>query len=284
MKRVDRIKLDFIRNWRLPGKERLANWLKTSADLKLSLQNGIVWLTDEDIAIHTTADNYIEYAILSTGTYEAEIGKLIRTSLKPGYIALDIGANIGLQSIRMSQCCGDEGMVLAFEPLTYLQEKFKKNITLNNCTNIKLYPFALSDNETVTDIKISENNWNQGTFSINHVNGGDKNQQLTIKIADKVEEIEKLAKLHLVKIDVEGFEYHVLRGLKATLQKHRPRIIFEYDSNYWIAADQQITDCYNFLTGLNYTLYQITQVGCELIKNAASITNGNLFCLPLNNE
>jgi FkbM family methyltransferase len=283
MKRADRIKLDFTRNWRLPGKERLANLLKTSADLKVSLQNGIVWLTDEDIAIHTTADNYIEYAILSTGTYEAEIGKLIRTCLKPGYVALDIGANIGLQSIRMSQCCGDEGIVLAFEPLTYLQEKFRKNIALNNCTNVKLLPFALSDNETVIDITINENNWNQGTFSLNHTAGGDKNQQLTVKIGDKVEEIEKLAKLHLVKIDVEGFEYHVLRGLKATLQKHRPRIIFEYDSNYWAATHQQIATCYEFLIELGYTVYQITQVGCELIKGVAYITDGNLFCLPVTN-
>ncbi|GAB3903548.1 FkbM family methyltransferase [Mucilaginibacter boryungensis] len=283
MKRADRIKLDFTRNWRLPGKERLANLLKTSADLKVSLQNGIVWLTDEDIAIHTTADNYIEYAILSTGTYEAEIGKLIRTCLKPGYVALDIGANIGLQSIRMSQCCGDEGIVLAFEPLNYLQEKFRKNIALNNCTNVKLLPFALSDNETVIDITINENNWNQGTFSLNHTTGGDKKQQLTVKIGDKVEEIEKLAKLHLVKIDVEGFEFHVLRGLKATLQKHRPRLIFEYDSNYWSATHQQITACYDFLIELGYTVYQITQVGCELIKGAAYITNGNLFCLPVNN-
>lgn len=284
MKRADRIKLDFIRNWRLPGKERLANWLKTSADLKISLKNGIVWLTDEDIAIYTTADNYIEYTILSTGTYEAEIGKLIRTCLKPGYIALDIGANIGLQSIRMSQCCGEEGLVLAFEPLTYLQEKFDKNIALNNCTNVKLFPFALSDNETAIDIKINENNWNQGTFSLNNTNNGNKSQQLTVKIADKLEAIEKLPKLHLIKIDVEGFEYHVLRGLKATLQKHRPRIIFEYDSNYWMATNQQIISCYDFLTELNYKLYQITQVGCELIKNAASITDGNLFCLPVNDE
>lgn len=284
MKRADRIKLDFIRNWRLPGKERLANWLKTSADLKISLQNGIVWLTDEDIAIHTTADNYIEYAILSTGTYEAEIGKLIRTSLKPGYVALDIGANIGLQSIRMSQCCGDEGRVLAFEPLNYLQQKFTKNIVLNNCTNIKLFPFALSDNETVSEININESNWNQGTFSLNQTNSGNTSQQLTVKIADTIINIEQLNALHLVKIDVEGFEYHVLRGLKATLKKHRPRIIFEYDSNYWAATNQQIADCYHFLIELGYALYQITQVGCELIKNAASITDGNLFCLPINND
>src|ERR1700712_3608050 len=108
MKRIDRIKLDFTRNWKLPGKERLSRWLKPSAKLKADIKGGIACLTDEDIAIYTTADNYIEWAILSTGVYEEEINKLIRISLKPGNNALDIGGNIGLQSIRMSQCVGAE--------------------------------------------------------------------------------------------------------------------------------------------------------------------------------
>src|SRR5476651_734254 len=104
MKRADRIKLNFTRNWNLPGKERLSHWLKPSAALKSTINNGIVWLNSEDIAIYTSADSYIEWTILSTGTYEDEINKLIRISLKNGGNALDIGGNIGLQSIRMSQC------------------------------------------------------------------------------------------------------------------------------------------------------------------------------------
>ncbi|MES2278833.1 MAG: FkbM family methyltransferase [Bacteroidota bacterium] len=279
MKRTDRIKLDFIRNWKLPGRERLSNWLKVSTEVKTALHNGIIWLTNEDIAIYTTADNYIEYAILSTGTYESEIGKLINTSLKPGYVALDIGANIGLQSIRMSKCCGDSGKVYAFEPLTYLQNKFTKNTQLNNCTNITLFPFALSDVPGESEIKINEHNWNQGTFSLTQTNTGNTLQQLVIKVADEIPEIEMLANLHLIKIDVEGFEYPVLRGLKTTLQKHKPRIIFEYDSNYWVQTGQSMADCFALLTSLNYTLYQITQVGCELIKDAGAITDGNLLCL-----
>lgn len=280
MKRADRIKLNFIRNWSLPGKERLTNLLKISPELKITLNNGIIWLTNEDIAIYTTADNYIEYTILTTGTYETEISKLIRTSLKPGYVALDIGANIGLQSIRMSQCCGDDGKVYAFEPLAYIREKFSKNVALNHCSNVTLLPFALSDKNDSAEVKINERIWNQGTFNLNQPDNGNTAQQITIKIADQIPEIENLNKLHLIKIDVEGFEYHVLRGLKQTLQKHKPRIIFEYDSNYWLKMGQQITDCYHFLTGLDYVLYQITQVGCELIKNVAAITDGNLFCIP----
>jgi len=125
MKRIDRVKLIFTRNWNLPGRERFSYWLKPKGQPKY-LNKGITWLNNEDIAIYTTADNFIEWAILSTGTYEDDIGKLITISLAEGDTAMDVGANIGLQSLRMSRRTGETGKVYAFEPIEYLQAKFKK--------------------------------------------------------------------------------------------------------------------------------------------------------------
>ena len=280
MKRSDRIKLNFTRNWRLPGRERLSRWLKPSEQTKSNISDGIVWLADENIAIYTSADNYIEWTILSTGTYEDEINKLIKISLRPGDIALDIGANIGLQSIRMSQSVGDSGQVYSFEPLTHLQQKFRNNAKLNKSTNIKLFAFALSNVESEANFSISTNNWNQGTFSIGNQNGGSEIQHVSIKVADTVPEIAALERLDLIKIDVEGFEFQVLLGLKQTLEKHRPRIIFEFDRNYWQANNQEINRCLTYLTDFNYTLYQITSIGCELLKKPMDIDSGNIFCMP----
>jgi FkbM family methyltransferase len=279
MKRKDQIKLNFTRNWSLPGKERLANLFKPSATLKTNLKNGIVWLNKEDIAIYTTADNYIEWSILSTGTYEDEISKLINISLTEGDTAIDIGGNIGLQSLRMSASVGPGGKVFAFEPLNYLQEKFKKNMALNRVSNVTLFPFALSDQQNELDLIINKDQWNQGTFSLSNKDTGTNKQRIIVKVADEMPEIQLLDSVALIKIDVEGYEFHVLKGLKQTLQKHKPRIIFEYDSNYWTDTGQNMTECYNFLQSLNYSLYQISMVGCELINGADNIESGNLFCI-----
>ncbi|MEO7214176.1 FkbM family methyltransferase [Mucilaginibacter sp.] len=278
MKRSDRIKLDFIRNWALPGKERLAHWLKPSAGLQQKIKDGIVWLNNEDIAIYTTADNYIEWTILSTGTYEDEINKLIRISLKPGDNALDIGGNIGLQSIRMSKSVGNTGRVYAFEPLNHLQKKFSKNMALNKAGNVTLFPMALSDFEGETEFSVDEHAWNQGTFSLNDKEGIHK-QSVSIKIADNLTEVQALESLALIKIDVEGFEYSVLRGLAATLAKHKPRVIFEYDSNYWAKAGQSATECFSLLHSLNYQTYLVSSVGCELITGVEDTPSGNIFCI-----
>ena len=280
MNRYDRIKLNILRNWGLPGKERLSHWFKPSVELKANLIDSIVWLKDEPIAIHTNADSYIEWTILTTGTYEDEINQLIRISLRSGDVALDIGANIGLQSIRMAQAVGIEGEVYAFEPLVYLQEKFISNIKLNKADNVRLFPFALSDTANEVDFEINTNNWNQGTFSIGNKSQGSESQKVIIKVADDLPEIKDLQRIDLIKIDVEGFEYQVLRGLKNTLIRFKPRIIFEYDSNYWVSNGQYIEECFTYLNSLNYTLYQITPVGCERITSVGNTISGNLFCLP----
>jgi FkbM family methyltransferase len=279
MKRTDQIKLNFTRNWNFPGKERLTNLFKPSTKLKTQLKDGIVWLTNEDIAIYTTADNYIEWSILSNGTYEDEIGKLIKISLTAGDTAIDIGSNIGLQSLRMSSCVGPAGKVYAFEPLNYLQEKFNRNMALNKAKNVTLFPFALSDQQNELDLIVNKNQWNQGAFSLSNKETGTEKQRVTVKVADEMPEIQMLDKVALIKIDVEGFEFQVLRGLKQTLQKHQPRIIFEYDSNYWKDTGQSIADCYEFLLSLNYTIYQISMVGCEIINNVDNIEGGNLLCI-----
>ncbi|WP_214073563.1 FkbM family methyltransferase [Mucilaginibacter sp. dw_454] len=279
MKRNDRIKFNITRNWNFPGKERLSSLLNSSYKKRAS-RGGIAWLTNEDIAIFCNADNYIEWSVLSNGTYEDEISKLIRISLKPGDSALDIGGNIGLQSIRMSRCVGNSGKVFAFEPLNYLQEKFNKNIRLNQADNVTLLPFALSDVEGKAEFAINPGIWNQGTFSLLNSDAGPEKQIVEIKVADQLAELSSLQSLALVKIDVEGFEHQVLRGMKSLLLTHKPRLIFEYDADYWIKTGQDIQNCYAFLTGLGYSLYQVDKFGCDHINSPQQIQGGNLFCIP----
>jgi len=154
-------------------------------------------------------------------------------------------------------------------------------MALNKVANVVLMPFALADQESKADFKIDSNTWNQGTFSLNNKDCGSETQEVIVKIGDNIDQVMQLDKLAFVKIDVEGYEHHVLKGLKETLQKHKPRIIFEYDKNYWANTGGDIVDCYNFLISLNYMIYQINTVGCELAETPESIEDGNLFCIAV---
>ena len=278
MNKNDLLKLKFSRNWNFPGQERLASYLKPSNKFQKKFKNAISWLTDENIAIFASPDNYIEYTILSRGSYEEEIGRLIAISLSEGDIALDIGGNIGLHSLRMARYAGSRGKVIAFEPLKHLRDKFERNIKLNGLTNILLLPYALSDSEGNVNFTVNSTKWNQGTFSLSQKETGGEVQKVQIKIGDQLKEIETLDRLSLIKIDVEGFELSVLKGLRNTLLRFYPRIIFEYDQNYWSVNGFNIKQGLHFLRDLNYSIYQITEIGCTRIEDD-EIKSGNIFCL-----
>jgi len=279
MNRRDRIKLVFTRNWKFPGKERLSSYLLKHYKKSASGKTAIAWLANEDIAIFANPNSFIEWQVASMGAYEDEINKLIRVSLKHGDTAIDVGGNIGLQSIRMSQAVGESGRVYSFEPLNYLQEKFKKNIALNRVNNVTLLPLALSDIESTAEFTIDPKGDNQGTFSLADTGPGAEKQSVDIKVADLMPELVALQALHLVKIDVEGFEFQVLRGMKNLLQKHKPRIIFEYDTPLWARTGQDIKTCYQFLSDMGYTFYQVIETSCEPITSWQEIESGNLFCM-----
>lgn len=280
MKSSDRIKLLLLRNWNLPLKSRLIKWVKPSSEFNANFINGITWLRSENIAIYANLDSYVEHFILTNGEYEEEVLKLINISLQSGFVALDIGANIGIQTVRMSARVGNTGKVYSFEPIKYLRDKFEKNIALNNCSNVELIPLALSDNENSITAFFNEKEYNQGTFSLSHTDTNGTAQQVNVKPGDNVEQIIALERLDLIKIDVEGYEFYVLSGLKATLLKHRPRIIFEYDGNYWNRTGANLPDCIAFLKSLNYELYTVSAVGCELLTDMNNLSGDNIFCLP----
>lgn len=282
MKRIDRIKLNFTRHWNIPGKERLLGLFKISAEQQQRLQSAITWLVNEDIAIYVDTGSYIEWSILSAGTYEGDIAKLIQISLRPGDTALDIGMNIGLQSMRMARAVGEEGFVLGFEPLEHIREKAYRNLQLNRIKNVRIFPYALSDSAGEAEFAIDKRSWNQGAFSLDGAALGTERQNVYIKVGDELSEIQQLECLRLIKIDVEGFEFNVLKGLKQTLEKHRPRLLFEFDQNYWSRSTQDIGVCFSFLNAMGYTIYQITQVGCELIRHASEMESGNFFCVQDN--
>ena len=151
---------------------------------------------------------------------EGEIRKYF--DLKEG-VFLDIGANVGKYSIMLGKRMGVDGRVLAFEPEPNNIKSLKKNIELNRVNNIDIIEKACSNSKGEIDFYLSSNN--TGGHSIT----AKTNNKITVQ-ADTLDNILKergVSRVDMVKIDVEGAEYLVLRGASIMLRKFRPKIIFE---------------------------------------------------------
>ena len=215
--------------------------------------------------------------------HEPEIAELMVKYIKHGDIVLDIGANIGYHSILMSQCVGDYGKVIAFEPVPEMQNKFIENMELNSSKNIILNKFALSNNH--------------GKIKFYADFTDDTGTSSAIKMRDTMEEIEvdiktldslNIPKVDFIKIDVEGFEWNVIDGGRNTIERNKPIIIFEYSPVFYEKFDPSHSSKILEYLIENYILYDIDNYKEKIIDiikyqeryNKDLLGRTNILCIP----
>lgn len=141
--------------------------------------------------------------------------------------AIDVGANIGLTSIALSQVC-TKGKVIAIEPVPQTFGFLESNIEAANASNVSLVNIALGAASGSVDMFVNDNNL--AASFVTHTNVG---EQCAIRLAtlDQVVCERSLPSVDFIKIDVEGFELEVLRGASDTLSRFRPIVLLEM--NHW---------------------------------------------------
>ena len=176
---------------------------------------------------------------------------------------LDVGANFGFLSTVWSQSISREaGQVYSFEPSKNVSEVFKKTIKENNLTAIvKLYKNAVGSKNEFIEINDSGVTSNVLEFE----NSNEKNLVEMITI-DSFIEAEKIEKMDLFKIDVDGIEYDILKGAESMLRKHMPILIVETND------DIRIID---FCKEMGYQILDMNLIPYE--KN--TVIPENIFCV-----
>ena len=143
--------------------------------------------------------------------------------LKKGDIVYDVGANMGVYSIILAKAVGANGKVIAFEPEKESLIRLKENIQLNNFKNVFIIDKALGENTVSGKLYISETT---GNFSLVNIYDKEvKSESVEIVNGDDFVKKQNLPIPKAVKIDVEGYEYSVLNGLKNTLTNSNCKII-----------------------------------------------------------
>jgi FkbM family methyltransferase len=173
-------------------------------------------------------------------------------------VIVDVGANTGIFTL-LSKCVNKDARVISFEPMQFIAEKFKRNMSLNNL-EYELYDFALSDTESVVEVH-SESMNNSYTIAIDNQNVKESSKEeyfaleMKTKRLDQFIEDQKIEKIDLMKIDVERHEPMVLEGMGTYLEKMRPDILIEIQSAE-IAAKIQA-----FVDGMGYFYFNINDLG-----------------------
>ena len=140
------------------------------------------------------------------------MSRTIQASLSPGDCAMDIGANMGYDSLLMSQTVGATGSVIAFEPDHNNLRRLLENTKNLQFQNVAIVSLALADIESLARIEIA-NIENTGQSNLRHAESNSLSQPVLVSRLENLMELEKPINISLVKIDVEGFEFKVIKGM-----------------------------------------------------------------------
>jgi len=170
-------------------------------------------------------DDPITSSIMETGQWEEKTTKFIKDNLKPGQIFVDVGASVGYYTLLAAGLVGSGGKVYAFEPLEENWLTLSKNLALNNLKNVVVFFTALS-NKAGPKIKLFGGSV-PGHYTL--VDSKDQNfREVNNDIFDKLNKREGIVP-DMIKIDVEGAQEEVLRGMEGVLDTERELTIILED-------------------------------------------------------
>jgi len=203
--------------------------------------------------------------------------------LKPGETFIDIGANIGFYSMLASDLVGSTGKILSFEPTPRTFKTLQKNALLQK--NISVENMALSDKDETISIADYGSKFS-GSNSLNPILPKEVDNFLKTtptKIAIRATTLDAMVEqytLHpsFIKIDVEGYESHVLKGMKNVLSLSRPVLSIEMCKHpEW---KENVTETFSLLQKNNYRSYEISPLGFLISCERNSYNDINLIFVP----
>lgn len=180
---------------------------------------------------------------LSLFPYEPVETDLVKQHVKEHDVVVDVGANMGYYTLLMAKL---NAIVHAFEPEPTNFALLKKNVELNNFTNVKLYNKAASNTNRKAKLVLAD--YGTGQHALDNSKFGTR----TIDVETTTIDLENVA---FAKIDVEGAELLVLKGMKTLPRK----MLVEFNTDNLKEHDATPTEFFNYVK--NYSIKQITKGG-----------------------
>ena len=250
-------------------------------NLKINCKrNGLNWCLD--------LNEGIDLSIFIFGRFEYEIIKTIKDlklDNKKNINIIDIGSNIGAQTLQMATCLKNT-TIYSIEPTDFAFKKLLLNVNNNPVIKNKIYPsqVLLTDNSKLIPTKI-HSSWNLTSKKKPHKKhrGFKKNiKNAKIMSFDQFIKRKKLQNVKLIKLDVDGAELKIFKSGKNFFKKNKPYIIMELAPYLYPEMGYNYIDLLNEIKSIGYKFYSIYPIKKILninnfIKNINDASSKNIL-------
>ncbi len=226
---------------------------------------------------HLDISDYMQWLIYFG--IKAEPREKLYGLIKPAMHILDIGANIGETSMAFSKLTGVNGSVYSFEPDPQTFERLKKHLELNGCSNVIPVNKGLGKEEGELFLEEGENN--SGGNRISPGQQAKQGKKIVITTMDKFAKANSISKIDFIKIDVEGYEYHVLLGAEETIDKHRPAFFIELVDDFLKDQGASSSMLIEFLHLKKYSISNANDGSVVSTETNFADTHFDIIAIPL---
>jgi FkbM family methyltransferase len=188
------------------------------------------------------------------GTYEPELQDALRDWVKPGWVAYDVGANIGYISLLLARTVGSKGSVFAFEALPTNLERLRVNMSLNpSASKITVVPAAVTNILAQVRFMVGPSG---GMGKVEGSAGRQEKYNQIIEVAgitlDDFVYTQAQPVPQVIKIDIEGGEVLAFPGMHRLLVEKKPLLFLEL---HGFEASKVV---WEILTQAGYTICRMT--------------------------
>jgi FkbM family methyltransferase len=177
-------------------------------------------------------NSFIDWSVFFYGAWArnellllSDVIQALRASGLTKINAYDVGANVGNHTLFLATRCD---RVIAFEPYEPVRVQALRKLELNKIRNTVIYPVGLAD--MASELRFFESgevSQGEGTFAPPPDQAEASPLVLPVRRGDDFLNSENLPQMHVLKLDVEGFEAQVLAGLRNRLSSDRPVVLME---------------------------------------------------------
>lgn len=193
----------------------------------------------------------------ASGDNELPVQEALARSVRAGSVFYDIGANVGFLTTIGAKLVGPTGKVYAFEPVPANAAYVRLNSKLNGFEQTVVFQQAVSAASGRSTLTLAAYSGGAALSNVPAPPDAVNSIEVPVVCVDDLVFAQSLPAPNVVKIDVEGAELDVLKGMNRTISEHHPVIIYEIDDAMRANFDDKYEACKEFLEERGYCVERL---------------------------
>ena len=225
----------------------------------------------------------IDLYIYLFGAFEITTTAALQRLVKSGDTVVDIGANVGAHTLHLAKAVGSSGKVFAFEPTAFAYGKLQRNLALNPglASSVTVVQCFLGDGGVSIPGSIPSSWPLASEAELHDKHGGElmaTSGASTVEL-DRYLADANVARLDLIKLDVDGYECSVLAGARRSMERWKPIVVLELAPHVLEEQGTSVEKLLSFFIPLGYKLFKLDDSPlpanakeiCSLISDGESL-------------